>query len=47
MEQNSNNTYQTIALFEQYFSHQKVMLYQHTIQIFPLFWKFVTVAPLK
>ena len=24
------------------FSHQKAILYQHTIQIFPLFWKFAT-----
>ena len=28
MEQNPNNTYQGSALLEQYFSHQKAMLYQ-------------------
>ena len=28
MEQSPNNTYEAIALLEQYFSHQKAMLYQ-------------------
>ena len=29
MEQSLNNTYQAIALLEQYFPYQKAMLYQH------------------
>ena len=29
MEQSPNNTYQAIALLEEYFSHQKAMLYRH------------------
>ena len=29
-EQSPNNTYESIVLLEQYFSHQKAMLYQHT-----------------
>ena len=40
MEQILINTYQAIALLEQYFSYQKAMLYQH-------FWKIVTVVLIK
>ena len=44
MEQSPNNTYQTIALLEQYFSpSESNALSTHEVQIFPLFWKFVTV----
>ena len=48
MEQSPNNTYQAIALLEQYFFPSKSnALSKHEIQIFPLFWKFATVASLK
>ena len=43
-----NDTYQAIALLEQYFSpSESNALSTHKIQIFPLFWKFTRVASLK
>ena len=45
MEQSPNNTYQAIALLEQYsFLSESNALLTYKIQIFPLFWKFATVA---
>ena len=47
-EQSPNNTYQAIALLEQYFSpSESNTLSTHKIQIFSLFWKLATVASLK
>ena len=44
MEQSPNNNHQIIALLEQYFfPSESNALSTHKIQIFPLFWKFVTV----
>ena len=48
MEQSPNNTYQAIDLLEQYFfTSESNAGSTHEIQIFPLFWKFATVASLK
>ena len=48
MEQSPNNTYQAIAFLEQYFFPSESNAWSmHVIQIFPLFWKFATVASLK
>ena len=48
MEQSSNNSYQAIALLEQYFFPLgSNALSTQKIKIFPLFWKFATVALLK
>ena len=48
MKQSLNNTYQAITLLEQYFfPSESNALSTHEIQIFPLFWKFATVASLK
>ena len=48
MEQSPNNTYQALAFLELYFFlSEGNALSTHKIQIFPLFWKFATVASLK
>ena len=48
MEQSPNNTYQAIALLEQYFFPlESNALSTCEVQSFPLFWKFATVASLK
>ena len=48
MEQNPNNTYQAIALCQQYFfPSESNALSTLKIQIFPFFWKFAIVALLK
>ena len=48
MEKSPNNTHQAITLLERYFfPSESIALSTHKIQIFPLFWKFATVASLK